>query len=192
MMLKDCILLSLLLAVAKCQGQDLTIQEGTNGSAVVSACLSRLRDSEIFPSDNEMLRRIAYVETGDGNSPDTYRANYHGGIWALDEYLFDETQDVASHESSLTSLYQEIQTKFSIDWSTVEWYDLRKPLYSALAARIYLSNVSTPIPISSLIQSQATYWVTYYNPFAAESTFVTVVNDLLAIEGTFEKFHPCS
>ena len=183
MILNEYLALSLLLACAKCQGLDLTIQEGTNGSAVVSACLSRLRDSEIFPSDNEMLRRIAYVETGDGNNPDTYRVDYHGGIWALDETLFEETQDIASHESALTALHQEIQAKFSINWAEVEWYDLRKPLYSALAARLYLSTLSTLIPISSLIQSQATYWINYYNPSASAWTFVTLVNDLLATEG---------
>ena len=163
MVLKGLIEFCLLLTVAKCQGVDLTIQEGTNGSAVVSACLSRLRDSEIFDSDNEILRRIAYVETNDGNSPETYRTDYHGGIWALSEDLFDETKNTASHESSLASLYQDIQAKFSIDWAEVQWYDLRKPLYSALAARLYLSTVST--------------------------TFVTLVNNLLEIEGVFSLLH---
>ena len=181
-MLRLCIVLSVLLGLAQCQ-QDLTVQEGTNGSAVVSACLSRLRDSSIFTSDNEMMRRIAYVETDYGNGADTYRANYHGGIWAVDEDLFDETQDTVSY-SSLASLHQSIQTEFSIDWTAdVEWNDLRKPLYSALAARLYLSTVSASIPISSSVQSQATYWVTYYNPSGSTSTFVTLVNELLAMDG---------
>ena len=181
-MLKQCIVLAVVLVVARCQGQDLTTQEGTNGSAVVSACLSRLRDSAIFTSDNEMMRRIAYVETDDGNDPDTYRANYHGGIWALDEDLFDETQDTSSY-SSLVNLHQSIETKFSIDWSSVAWNDLRKPLYSALAARLYLTTVSASIPISSSIDSQATYWVTNYNPSGSTSTFVTLVNELLDMDG---------
>ena len=174
---------SVLLGIARCQGQDLTTQEGTSGTAVVSACLSRLRDSGIFTSDNEMMRRIAYVETDDGNDANTYRGDYDGGIWALDEDLFDETQNTTSY-SSLTSLHQSIQTEFSIDWSTVLWSDLRKPLYSALAARLYLTTISASIPISSSLQSQATYWATYYNTSGSTSTFVSLVNELLAMDGT--------
>ena len=182
-MLKEWFLLWVVwFGVAGCQGLDLTTQEGTNGSSVVTACLSRLRDSAIFTADNEMMRRIAYVETDDGDDPDTYRANYNGGIWAVDEDLFDETQNTASY-SSLSTLHQSIETEFSIDWSSVVWNDLRKPLYSALAARLYLTTVSASIPISSSIDSQATYWVTNYNPSGSTSTFVTRVNELLALDG---------
>ena len=183
-MLQTCIVLCVVFIVARCQGQDLTIQEGANGSSVATACLSRLRDSAIFTSDNEIMRRIAYVETNDGNDPETYRANYHGGVWAVDEDLFDETQNTASH-SALTTLHQSIETEFAIEWSSVDWNDLRKPLYSALAARLYLSTVSASIPISSSIDSQASYWVTNYNPSGSTSTFVTLVNELLALDGKF-------
>ena len=124
-------ILSGLLGIAHCQGQDLTTQPGTSGSVVVFACISRIQQSGIFTSDNEMLSRIAYVETNDGNDADTYRSGYHGGIWAVDEDLFDETQNTASY-STLTNLHQEIQSTFSIQWSSVQWNDLRKPLYSAL------------------------------------------------------------
>ena len=184
-MLKVIVVLSALLAIAHCQGQDLTTQPGANGSAVVSACISRIEQSGIFTSDNEMLRRIAYVETNNGNDADTYRSGYHGGIWAVDEDMFDETQNTASY-STLTNLHQEIQSTFSIQWSSVEWNDLRKPLYSALAARLYFYTVSASIPISSSIQSQATYWVTYYNPSGSTSNFVTLVNELLAQDRKFQ------
>ena len=181
-MLEFLIAFSVLVNLVQSQGQDLTIQTGTNGSAVVSACISRLQQSGIFTSDKEMLRRIAYVETNNGNDDDTYRSNYHGGIWAVDEDLFGETQDTASY-STLTSLHQSIESTFSIDWSTVVWNDLRKPLYSALAARLYFYTVSESIPISSNVQAQATYWVTYYNTAGSTSTFVTLVNELLALDG---------
>ena len=170
---------SVLLSIANCQGQDLTTQAGSNGSAVVSACISRIQQSEIFTSDNEMLRRIAYVETSNGNDADTYRLGYHGGIWAVDEALLDMTQNI-SFNSTLINLHQQIESKFSIQWSSVEWNDLRKPLYSALAARLYFYTVSASVPISSNIQSQASYWVTYYNPFGSVFNFVTLVNQLVA------------
>ena len=181
-MLRVCIVLSVLLGIVQCQGQDLTTQPGTNGSAVVSACVTRVQQSGIFASDNEMLRRISYVETEFGNDEDTYRSGYHGGIWAVDEDLFNETKNTASY-STLTSLHQSIDTTFSIEWSSVQWSDLRKPLYSALAARLYFYTVSASIPISSNVQSQANYWETYYNTAGSTSTFVTLVNELLAMDG---------
>ena len=183
-MLKTVIVLSVLFGIVHCQGQDLTTQPGTSGNAVVSACISRIEQSGIFTSDNEMLRRIAYVETNDGNDADTYRSGYHGGIWAVNEDLFNETKNTASY-SALTYLHQEIQSTFSIQWSSVEWNDLRRPLYSALAARLYFYTVSVSIPISSNIQPQATYWVTYYNPTGNVSNFVMLVNELLAQDRKF-------
>ena len=183
MMLKRLLLFTTLLGLAQCQGQDLTTQAGTNGSAVVAACISRLQQSAIFTSDNEMLRRIAYVETNNGNDGDTYRSNYHGGIWAVDEGIFDETKNSAAY-TTLTTLHQSIESIFSIQWSSVQWIDLRKPLYSALTARLYFYTVSASIPISSNIQAQALYWVTYYNPSGSSSYFMTLVNQLLAIDGT--------
>ena len=182
MILKAFLLITSLLGLVQCQGQDLTTQAGTNGSAVVAACISRLQNSGIFTADNEMLRRIAYVETNNGNDADTYRSNYHGGIWAVDEDVFDETQNTASYPT-LTSLHQSIESTFSIPWSSVQWSDLRKPLYSAVAVRLYFYTVSASIPISSNIQAQATYWFTYYNPSGSTSSFVTLVNQLLAMDG---------
>ena len=175
-------LLCVLLPIASTQGQDLTVEAGANGSFVVSACVSRIRQSGIFSSDNELLRRIAYVETSDGNDADTYQDGYDGGIWAVSQNLFQTTQNTASY-SVLTNLHQQIESSFSIEWSVVQWSDLRKPLYSALAARLYFYTVSTSIPISSNIQSQATYWATYYNTQGSTSDFVTLVSELEAQDG---------
>ena len=178
-MLKFCTTLFIIFGVARCQGVDLTTHEGTRGTAVVSACVSRLRDSRIFPSDNEMLRRNAFVETDDGNDVETYSNDYYGGIWAVDEDLFLETQNTTAN--SFLNLLQRICNEFAIEWASVQWMDLRKPLYSALASRLYLTTVSAAIPIE--LQSQATYWVTHYNPSGNVSTFVSRVNELLAMNG---------
>ena len=43
-----------------------------SGSAVVHAVVRRIEDSNIFPSDNQLLRRIAYVESKDGTDSGTY------------------------------------------------------------------------------------------------------------------------
>ena len=41
--------------------------------------------------------------------------------------------------------------------------DLRKPLYSGLAARLKLSNIEDGIPLSSNLEAQGQYWKNYYN-----------------------------
>jgi len=181
-MLAALAVLSALLRIAKTEGVDLTVQAGASGSSVVIACISRIQQSGIFSSDNEILRRIAYVETSDGNDADTYQDGYDGGIWAVSQSLLQSTQNTASY-SVLTNLHQQIQTSFAIQWSAVQWNDLRKPLFSALAARLYFYTVSASIPISSSIQSQATYWATYYNALGSTSEFVTRVNELEAQDG---------
>ena len=181
-MLEALAVLFVLLCTASSQSQDRTIEAGTSGTSVVTACISRIRQSQIFSSDNELLRRIAYVETSDGNDAETYRDGYYGGIWAVNQNMLQSTQDTVSH-SVFTSLHQQIQTSFSIQWSAVQWSDLRKPLYSALAARLYFYTVSDSIPTSSDIPSQATYWATHYNTMGSRSEFVTLVNKLEAQNG---------
>ena len=181
-MLAALVVLSALVRIANTEGVDLTVQAGASGSSVVIACISRIQQSGIFSSDNEILRRIAYVETSDGNDADTYQDGYDGGIWAVSQSLLQSTQNTASY-SVLTNLHQQIQTSFSIQWSTVQWNDLRKPLFSALAARLYFYTVSASIPISSSIQSQATYWAIYYHALGSTSEFVTRVNELEAQDG---------
>jgi len=62
---------------------------------------------------------------------------------------------------------KEIQKNFGIDWLSVEWKDLRRPLYSALGARLYIlyrsRMYSDDIPRS--IEDQATFWYTHYRPY---------------------------
>ena len=164
------------------QGQDLTLQAETNGSAVVLASISRIQQSGIFFTDNELLRRIAFVETRDGTNSETYRAGYHGGIWAVSETLFQDTQDVSSHPS-LSSLFQQIDSLLDINWSVVLWNDLRKPLFSALAARIYLNIVPEAIPLANNVQSQGEYWQRNYNSLGSLTDFESAANELDLLNG---------
>ena len=41
----------------------------------------------IFPDDKEFVRRMAYVETQDGQDADTYPDDYDGGIWKVSSHL---------------------------------------------------------------------------------------------------------
>lgn len=150
---------------------------GSSGACVVKAAVTEIQRSGIFPSDNDFLRRIAYVESRDGTDSDTYRAGYHGGIWQVNEMAFQDTQDINSHPC-LATKHNLIKKHFGIDWTTVKWMDLRKPFYSALAARLYLSNIPDLIPPSADIQGQANYWKEHYDTPAGNGTVVKFINDV--------------
>ena len=137
-------------------------------------------NSSIFPSDNGFLRRIAWVESKFGNDRGTYRTDYHGGIWQVDEIGFDDTKNTAAHPS-LARKYKLIHDYFNIDWKEVTWEDLRKPLYSGLAARLFLSNVKSKIPTT--LCGQAAYWKKHYNK-TGKGTVSKFVEDVNALEGT--------
>ena len=173
-----CVLLSACLVL--CEAVDDTLTPGARGADVVRAVVGKIEDSNIFPSDNQLLRRIAYVESKDGTDGNTYRSGYYGGIWQVDEVGFRDTQDASSHPA-LTAKFQKIQEFFGIDWSQFQWEDLRKPLYSGLAARLRLSNVFAPIPMASDIRAQGQYWKTYYNTPAGAGTVDKFVEDVEAL-----------
>ena len=160
--------------------QDLTLTPEAKGREVVEAAVKKIQESGIFPDDNGFLRRIAYVESRDGEHPDTFREGYHGGIWQVDKGGFAATQDTNSHRK-LKRRFDEIQEKFGLDWTTVRYEKLREPLYSALAARLYLVTKEPPIPLSSEIEKQAQYWKDHYNTPAGAGTvqdFIDRVKEL--------------
>ena len=47
--------------------------------------VGRIQQSGVFGNDNDILRRIAYVETRDRVHSGTFREGYDGGIWAVNE-----------------------------------------------------------------------------------------------------------
>ena len=76
--------------------------------------------------------------------------------------MFCVTQDVRTY-SCLKTYYAKIKDHFDINWVTVKWKDLRKPLHSCLAARLYLETVMAPIPDLFDFESQALYWEKHCN-----------------------------
>jgi len=96
----------------------------------------------------------------------------------VDKTMFEQTQRIgrAWINYVLTKYVMDIQKRFGIDWSSVEWKDLRKPLYSALGARLYVlfqSRMSDDnIPLS--IEDQARFWKAHYRPDGDEQRFNTL------------------
>ena len=159
------------------QFDDIILQEGSNGSAVVLLTIARLQQSGIFADDNELLRRIAYVETRDGTAENTYRQGYNGGIWAVDENIFNDTQNINIYPR-LRAKFDQIRRQFNIDWCSVRWSDLRKPLYSAIAGRLALYNFPRTIPKASDVSAQSQLWADYYRQGGSVSEFVTIAGEL--------------
>ena len=164
-------------------GVDLTVQPEAAGTNVALASVARVLESGIFQADSRLLRRIAFAETADGVALDTYREGYDGGMWQVDEAIFNQTRDVLGHPE-LIPLHQRIADVFLVDWvGAINWVDLRKPLFSALAARLFLVTVAEVIPMAGDVAGQAEYWKSHYNsdPFDTGLHFIDSVNELESV-----------
>jgi len=162
---------------------DLT-QEKATGEAVVEAVAKYIRDAGIFADDHGFLKRIACVESKYGNDPNTFKPKndkpYYGGIWQVDKIGFDETKNVRSHPSLRTTM-EKIKKQKGIDWNSVTWEDLWKPLYSGLSARLLLSTKAGKIP--DTLEGQAEYWKKHYNSGVGKGTPEKFIKDVKACEG---------
>ena len=132
-----CALLCSCYSIAYAQdGADLTTEPEVRGSLVVETVVDRIERSAIFKNDFGYIRRIAWVETRDGlNRTFTFRPGYHGGLWQVDEVVFQETKNTAAYPL-LFEKYQQIRVEFDIEWPTVDWEELRKSLHCGLAVVI--------------------------------------------------------
>ena len=140
---------------------DLTMQDDASGADIVQAVIAKLDSSHIFQSDHRLLRRIAYVESQDGTGSDAH-GSFNGGIWAVDEGKFQALLTAPELTADRTAIRQVL----GIDWTHVTWNDLRKPFYSGLAARLFLSylelTATTNIPLAGDVVGQARFWFDYY------------------------------
>ncbi|XP_069121954.1 collagen alpha-1(XII) chain-like [Argopecten irradians] len=144
-----------LVYVCSGQIQDQTRVPEASGSAVVEAVINLIHQSCIFPSDKLYLRRLAYVESKDGTANDTYRAGYYGGIWQIDRDQFLETQN----SGFLNTARALLRNTLAIDWSTARWEDLRKPLYSGMAAALYTLLKVGAGTFPSSVEEQSSFWI---------------------------------
>lgn len=163
--------------------RDLTIAVGANGTEVVMATVSRIQQSGIFPDDNRFLRRVAFAESRDGLDSDTFRDGYFGGIWQVDEAIFLVTLNVTAHPELARSggIFDGISNSFNVEWRAVTWQDLRRPLFSALAARIFFELAEGNIPDIGDVRGQGRYWKDTgfnTNPGDTVDFFVQTINTL--------------
>ncbi|XP_072030497.1 uncharacterized protein [Amphiura filiformis] len=143
------------------RGHDATKEPNTSGKDVVDATINKILYSGIFKDDLVFLRRIACVESKYGTDTKTYRNGYHGGIWQVDERIFEETKNTTKSES-LVPLHEAVSSMIGKPWSSVEWVELRKPFYSALAIRLFFARRELDIPGLADLENQAEIWGSYY------------------------------
>ena len=154
------------------QGMDSIQVPGTNGCTIVELVLERIETrilSALYPdsatsmrtiaSTKAFLMRIAAVESDYGRANHTYRQDYHGGIWQVDEANFQATR--ASEGGTLDQPISFISLRLGIDWLDITWEDLRRPLYSGLAALLELILTGESIPND--VAGQATFWLNHYH-----------------------------
>ena len=169
-------------AQAARQPVDLTIVPEASGPNVVRAAISRLDAADVFETSgnadltNVFMRRMAFVETRDGTDyPD---GNMDGGIWKLSRNKFQETQQIGS---DFPRLFDAIKTEFGIEWQSLDYRELEKPLYSGLAVRIYLTYIAAFIPPTV---RHASYWVQNFKEGASIHDWLMAIEMLSEIEGS--------
>ena len=141
---------------------NLTMEPGASGPEVAETVVTTIESVEIFSENHNIhpyVRRIAWVESKHGLDNGTYRKDYHGGIWQVDESLFLVTQN--NSIPILIDKHKLVKKRFDTDWMKIHWEDIRIPLWSGLAVCLYMCTIEEEIPSS--ISKQAEHWKRNYN-----------------------------
>ena len=163
------------------QSVDQTIVSGSGGTNVVRSVISKLDAAGIFELSgnadltNVFMRNMAYAETRDGTMYPG--GNMDGGIWKLSRSKFRETQLL---QSDFPGVFSAITTAFGIEWQSLDYGELTKPLYSGLAVRLYLEYIAGDIP--PMIR-HAPFWVENFKEGASIHTWLTAIEMLSKNEG---------
>lgn len=130
---------------------DKTLVPGQNGTNVVIAVTEKLDASGVFnysesrwyringqrPLVKQFLRYKAFVETRYGERPSIGQ----GGIWKVTEEQFNETiVYVTNHDDDLRSKINN-SLLLKIDWLSLKYADMSKPMYSGLATILRLDQL---------------------------------------------------
>lgn len=137
----------------------------SKGEGIVDDSISVVES--LFPGGGDFLKRIARAESNFGQARDTFRESGDKGIFQIREVGFEATKDTASHPN-LQRAHDRIRDELGIDWQSVEFSDLDKPLIAALAARLFLLRIPEPIP--ETLEGQAEYWKKFYNTALGKGT----------------------
>lgn len=124
----------------------------------------------IFMDDNHFIKRVAMVENS------LNRTSKEGGLWNVDHCAFKATQSKRKENKQLAMLHKTVRRTFGVTWSKIKYSDLRRPLYSVLAARIVLEMTERPIPRG--LRNQAKLWLETYHACAEKPGEPTLWDDM--------------
>ena len=130
---------------------------GEAGVDVVNDCIEKIYRSGIIAINIEFMCRVAHVMSNYGDPSCPLLTD--GGIWQVSLFAFGETQNIKTH-LCLKEQFKKIHEIFSIDWMKVERNSLGIPMYSAIAAALYMC--THPPESLSNIEDQADYWWNIY------------------------------
>ena len=158
---------------------DRTREVGAKGIDVVLAAVNMIKESVgIFSDDYQFLRRMAAVETNDG---DTFTFG-GGGIWNVNKEVFMAVQAYMSSEEGRSTLGIDIENTFYVNWmkTITSIQDLDTPLYSALTVMIHIeiSKADMTYEIPHDIPSQAIVWSNHFNKDRLPEEFTEIAEQL--------------
>ncbi|XP_033646749.1 integrin alpha-1-like [Asterias rubens] len=179
-LIKVALLASLIVACFKqssLAGTDNTILPDAFGPDVVDATIGKIaivEQASLLKPQDRILIRIAWVETQFGTAQLTH-PNYYGGIWRVDRAMFDVTVGMFNMDR-YSDIFEAISTHLGIIWVQSTWEHCRQPLYSGLAARLFLHNANPIIPPGWSVEQQAIYWRDNYphDPPTGNVTYFSV------------------
>ncbi|CAH1777088.1 unnamed protein product [Owenia fusiformis] len=131
------------------------------GADVVNDVVEEIGRAKIFPNDQRFMKRIAFLETRNGESAN----EGSGGIWKVSKKAFEDIQNNGdTFHKRLQEKEDLIQANWGLKWNNLAYRDLDSPFISGLAARLYLSNDPSPIPAEKELDLQTRYWADKYHP----------------------------
>lgn len=159
------VLLSTLSIAVRVEGLDLTLKSGASGADVVRAVISKIETSNSFINFTReravaiFMRRMAYVETKDGNQTSSNGI----GIWNINEDLFRRTQHLginARFDTAIVHLQEKNPQNYvgPVNWRNLTFDNLSIPLYCGLAVRM-LIHLNGTLPLNHHFPS---YWVNVF------------------------------
>ena len=173
-------------------------RDDASGSAVVEEVLHLIQNSDIFPPDHGLMRRIAYVETRDGTNitenAEEDIEHKRVGIWGLTEFMLHSMRHQLKQHSSnkqyqtLTAKSERICEVFGVN-VTSKNMNLRNPLASGIAARFFLHylTVLRNVILPESVSEQASFWVSEYNIMNGNAT--TFEDDIMELEGMISQMY---
>lgn len=120
----------------------------SSGIDVINDAVLLTEKSGIFADDHNFVKRIAIVEAALNNS------SKEGGLWNIDKCAFVGVTQNRRKYRRLVGLQKRVRKTYGITWSRIRHYDLRRPIYSVLAVRLYLEIAMPNIPRRLRSQAQ--------------------------------------